>query len=318
MRVTVRAIVIGEFVSAQKCVKRRPEDVQIGDPPRHSIVRIRTMRRAQETWGELLSIILQWKVKDQQWCERLARSELIIIIIIINSLLRAYKGGWKSYKAEEESKRSKLQHSPRRCTGTTGSQRKKRNHPHCSIVKIGQNTDKSPGDRRRLPVFQTPVKDHHLALGVGGNSLVARRPHIIIIKKRTCRIVDFAVSADQRVKLKESEKKDKYLDLAWELKKKTVEHGSDCHTNSNWCFWYSHQRISKTTGELGNNWTSGDYPNYSIAEIGQNTELSPGDLRRIVVTQTPMWNHRLTPMWKSQKIVVIIVHTYISTHWSSG
>ena len=31
--------------------------------------------------------------------------------------------------------------------------------------------------------------------------------------------MDFAVSADHRVKLKESEKKDKYLDLARELKK---------------------------------------------------------------------------------------------------
>ena len=30
--------------------------------------------------------------------------------------------------------------------------------------------------------------------------------------------MDFAVSADHRVKLKESEKKDKYLDLAKELK----------------------------------------------------------------------------------------------------
>ena len=38
-------------------------------------------------------------------------------------------------------------------------------------------------------------------------------------KKRTCRIVDFAVPADRRVKLKESEKKDKYLDLDRELKK---------------------------------------------------------------------------------------------------
>ena len=50
----------------------------------------------------------------------------------------------------------------------------------------------------------------------------ARRPDrvIIIIKKmRTCRIVDFAVLSDNRVKLKEIEKKDKYLDLAWELKK---------------------------------------------------------------------------------------------------
>ena len=42
---------------------------------------------------------------------------------------------------------------------------------------------------------------------------------------RTCRIVNFAVPADFRVKLKESEKKDKYPDLARELKKKkTVEH----------------------------------------------------------------------------------------------
>ena len=49
----------------------------------------------------------------------------------------------------------------------------------------------------------------------------AKRPDLIIInkKKRTYRIVDFAVQADHRVKLKESEKKDKYLDLARELKK---------------------------------------------------------------------------------------------------
>ena len=36
-------------------------------------------------------------------------------------------------------------------------------------------------------------------------------------KKTTCKIVDFAVPADRRVKLKESEKKDKYLDLVREL-----------------------------------------------------------------------------------------------------
>ena len=38
-------------------------------------------------------------------------------------------------------------------------------------------------------------------------------------KKRICKIVDFAVPADHRIKLKECEKKDKYLVLAWELKK---------------------------------------------------------------------------------------------------
>ena len=36
---------------------------------------------------------------------------------------------------------------------------------------------------------------------------------------RTCKIVDFAVPADHRIHLKECEKKDKYLDLARELKK---------------------------------------------------------------------------------------------------
>ena len=49
----------------------------------------------------------------------------------------------------------------------------------------------------------------------------ARRPDLIIInkRKRICKIVDFAVPTDHRIKLKECEKKDKYLDLARELKK---------------------------------------------------------------------------------------------------
>ena len=38
-------------------------------------------------------------------------------------------------------------------------------------------------------------------------------------KKKICQIVDFAVPADYRIKLKECEKRDKYLDLARELKK---------------------------------------------------------------------------------------------------
>ena len=55
-------------------------------------------------------------------------------------------------------------------------------------------------------------KDHQIS---------ARRQDLVIINKnmRTCKIVDFAVSADHRTKLKECEKKDKYLDLARELKK---------------------------------------------------------------------------------------------------
>ena len=49
----------------------------------------------------------------------------------------------------------------------------------------------------------------------------ARRPDLVVInkKKRTSQIVDFAIPADHRVKLKENEKKDKYLDFARGLKK---------------------------------------------------------------------------------------------------
>ena len=49
-----------------------------------------------------------------------------------------------------------------------------------------------------------------------------RRQDLVIVKKKkkkTCRIVDFVVQADYSVELKESEKTDKYVDLARELKK---------------------------------------------------------------------------------------------------
>ena len=68
----------------------------------------------------------------------------------------------------------------------------------------------------------------------------ARRPDLIAInkKKRTHKIVNFAVPPDHRIKLKESEKKDKYHDLARELKK-TIEHKGDDYTNCDWCIQYS-------------------------------------------------------------------------------
>ena len=55
----------------------------------------------------------------------------------------------------------------------------------------------------------------------------ARRPDLIIInkkkknktKKNICKIVDFAVPADHSITRKETEQKDKYLDVPRELKK---------------------------------------------------------------------------------------------------
>ena len=53
-------------------------------------------------------------------------------------------------------------------------------------------------------------------------------------------------------------------------------------------FWYSHQRIIIGTGVLSGRRTSGDHPNNKIIENGQNTEKSPGNSRRLDVTQTPV------------------------------
>ena len=50
--------------------------------------------------------------------------------------------------------------------------------------------------------------------------------------------------------------------------------------------------IGTRTGGLGNKRTSGDHPNYSNVEIGQNHDKSPEDLRRLAVTQTPVENHQ--------------------------
>ena len=49
----------------------------------------------------------------------------------------------------------------------------------------------------------------------------ARRPDLIVLNKnkKIWKIVHFALPADHRIKLKECEKRDKYLDLARELKK---------------------------------------------------------------------------------------------------
>ena len=88
-----------------------------------------------------------------------------------------------------------------------------------------------------------------------------------------------------------------------------MEHESVDYTNCNRCSWHSHQRIATGTGELWKNRTSGDHPNYCIIELGQNTEKSPGDLRRLVVTQTPVRNYYLMLLWKSLKREQMIIIT---------
>ena len=92
-------------------------------------------------------------------------------------------------------------------------------------------------------------------------------------EKRTGRRVNFAVTEDYRVKIKE--KRDKYLNLARELNK-TMEHESDGDTNCNWYTWNDSQRLGKRTGRVGNWRTRNNSLNNSIDNIAQNTEKSPG------------------------------------------
>ena len=109
----------------------------------------------------------------------------------------------------------------------------------------------------------------------------------------------FAVPADHRVRLKKNEKKDKYLGLQRELKKLwnmkvtvvPIIIAALCTVT---------KRFGKSTKGIRNHRTSGGNPNYNNAEIGENTGKSPGDLRRLVVTQIPV-KDRLTLMWKILK-----------------
>ena len=129
------------------------------------------------------------------------------------------------------------------------------------------------------------------------------RPSDNFKKKRTCWIVDFAVPVDHRVKLKEAKRRISTTTLLGDWK--------NCGTWK-WrlyqlCSWYSHQRVKKGHVRLGNKRMRGDHPNYSIIEIGQNTEKIPGELRRLAVTQNSVRSHRLTLLLKSQKGIIIII-----------
>ena len=85
-----------------------------------------------------------------------------------------------------------------------------------------------------------------------------------------------------KIKLKEFEKKDKYLDLARELEK----------------LWNMKVKIIPIVISAFYTVTKGLLKGL---ENGQNTEKSPGDSRRPAVTQTPVKAPQLTQMWKTLK-----------------
>ena len=90
----------------------------------------------------------------------------------------------------------------------------------CSLEDMLEAMD--DGDEWRERFRDTRANSLTWGFNIQTDHLIsARRPDLIIInkRKRICKIVDFAIPGDHRINLKESEKKDKYLDLARELKK---------------------------------------------------------------------------------------------------
>ena len=107
--------------------------------------------------------------------------------------------------------------------------------------------------------------------------------------------IDFAIQADHTGKLKGSENKYKYQDFACKLK----------------TLWNMKVTIILLLiGALGTV-TKGLKPGLenlkirgqveNIKTTGLNTEKSPGDMRRLAVTQTPVGNHQLPLVQKSLK-----------------
>ena len=77
---------------------------------------------------------------------------------------------------------------------------------------------------------------------------------------------------------------------------KNKEYEGNNYTNCDWCFWHGNKRVIKGPGGFVSWWSSGEHANNSIIENGQNTEKSPGDLRRLAVSQSPVKDHQLTLM----------------------
>ena len=102
--------------------------------------------------------------------------------------------------------------------------------------------------------------------------------------------MDFAGGPQSENQRKRKERQ--VLGSCWRTKKAMDQevHGD---TNCDWRTWNDPQKLGKRIGRDGNQKTNRDHANCCI-KIGQNTEKSPGDPRRLDVTQTLVKDHQLT------------------------
>ena len=137
------------------------------------------------------------------------------------------------------------------------------------------------------------IQTDHLISAIRADRMIVKKKHKHAPhpqKKRTCRIVNHAVLADHKVKLKENEKRDKYLDLARELKKLwnmkvmviPVVFGALGTVTKKLVQWLEDLEIS---------WRVKTIQTAALLRSAWLLRRVLEDLRRLTVTQTPVINH---------------------------
>ena len=99
------------------------------------------------------------------------------------------------------------------------------------------------------------------------HQIPTRKSDLMLInkKKKTCHLVDFAVSADHNMKIKK--RKDEQILGSCQRAEKAVDHKGKSDTNSCWYAWNGPQSLGIKTEGIWNqkkNWGS---PDHSIVKI---------------------------------------------------
>ena len=95
--------------------------------------------------------------------------------------------------------------------------------------------------------------------------------------------MDFAVPTNHRVKIKDSEKIDEFFNLDRELKEKNGNMNIKVIAIVNALITVSACQGEGSRG-IGNQCENQNHPDYSIAEIDENTEKNPRELTRLGIT----------------------------------
>ena len=95
---------------------------------------------------------------------------------------------------------------------------------------------------------------------------------------------------NQRDNISQSNKICKWISRPCQRTKETVEHEENSDTSCKWRAWNDSNILERRL----ESWELEDELRSStLYSIGQNTEKSPEDLRRLIVTHTPVTNHQL-------------------------